>query len=374
MKTVAHYIDSFLPVTENWIYSQIANLSSYKPVVYSIRTENREAYSFKNVISLQDDLNGLSILLNKAWNRLFRVYPYFYRCMKGNTPDLIHAHFGPGGCEMLRLKEKLSVPLVTTFYGMDVSKLPRLKVWREKYNNLFKKGDFFLVEGSHMKKCLAGLGCLEDKIIVQHLGVNLDKFEFKPRAAGEDKKIRILSAARFQEKKGLKYALKAFALAKKEHKNIEFRLIGDGSMRKEIEGLIDSLKISDAVKLLGNQPYDVYLKELVSSHIFMLPSVTASDGDTEGGAPVALIEAQATGMPVLSTFHADIPEVVINGESGFLVPERDEKALAERLKYLLNNPGIWAGMGKAGRMHVEREYNLKVQIRRLEEVYRRATG
>jgi colanic acid/amylovoran biosynthesis glycosyltransferase len=103
--------------------------------------------------------------------------------------------------------------------------------------------------------------------------------------------------------------------------------------------------------------------------IFIQPSVTAADGDTEGGAPTTLLEAQALGVPVVATYHADIPHVVAPGESALLAPERDSEALAACLMKLLDAPERWSAMGRAGRRFIEEHHDAPSQVARLEELY-----
>ena len=109
-------------------------------------------------------------------------------------------------------------------------------------------------------------------------------------------------------------------------------------------------------------------------HIFLSPSVTARDGDSEGGAPIAILEAEASGMPVVSTRHADIPEIVVANESALLSAERDVEALTANLERLLKDPDQWPAMGERGRRHVEESYNVTVQVQRLETLYSQVLG
>src|SRR5262249_22047601 len=143
----------------------------------------------------------------------------------------------------------------------------------------------------------------------------------------------------------------------------------DEHEHERIVELLAKHDLDRSVRQLGYQPYPVFRELLKTHHLLLSPSVTAEDGDSEGGSPVTITEAQATGMPVVSTFHADIPEVVINGTTGLLSPERDVQALAANLAYLVTHPGRWEAMGRCGRAHVEEEYNASVQGRRLEEIY-----
>ena len=384
MKTVIHYRESsYLSITETWIYGQIKNLRRYQPIVYTFRTENLDIYPTESIRSLEfkKGLIGLidpSTFFNKAWNKVFGFYPPFYFGLMKDKPNLVHAHFGPSGYNFLTLKKIFKLPLITTFYGFDLSLLPHQhSEWKVKYKKLFQQGERFLVEGPHMKKCLIGLGCPEEKVTVQHLGIDLDQIDFVLRKPKEDEEIRILISAHFREKKGIPYAVEAFGRVKQAHPELKLKLtiIGDsiGGRREEEEKkkifkTIQKHNLKDCVNLLGYQPYPVFLRELCRHHIFLHPSVHASDGDTEGGAPVSIIEASASGMPILSTTHCDIPEVVIDGQSGYLVPERDVDALVEKLEFLVFNPEIWEQMGKKGREHVEKNYDVIAQVQRLEEI------
>src|SRR5207244_3130633 len=131
-------------------------------------------------------------------------------------PAVLHAHFGTQGILLLRLRRRLDVPLVTTFYGYDASSVPRLPGWRRWYKTLFATGDRFLVEGGAFRERLLALGCPPGKAMVQHLGVDVDAIPFRARQLTGDETVRLLMAASFREKKGHQYALRAFALAQQQ--------------------------------------------------------------------------------------------------------------------------------------------------------------
>ena len=382
MKTVIHYkAGVYLPITETWIYAQLRNLASYCPIVYAYKAENLNIYPTENIrlLNLKTGIVSFYNFFNKGWHKIFNFYPTFAVNLFKDRPDLVHAHFGPSGYDFLVLKKIFKIPLITTFYGSDLSSFPvRNPEWVVRYKKLFEEGEFFLVEGNHMKKSLIQLGCQENKIIVQHLGVNLDRIKFMPREIGGDKVIKVLISASFREKKGVSYALEAFGIVKQSHPELKLELtvIGDsrGTQEEEEEkekifNILEKYDLKDCVNIRGNQPYSIFLEELYRHHIFMHPSVHASDGDTEGGAPVSIIEASASGMPVLSTTHCDIPEVIIDGKSGYLLPERDVKKLAEKLEFLVLNLSLWKEMGKAGREHTEKNYDIKKQVQCLEKIY-----
>jgi len=382
MKTVVHYrAGTYLPTTENWIYGQIRGLKRYRPIVYCHGKQNLGTYPVSTVRALgsKPGLRHPWTFFNMALNKVIKFNPLFAFFLIKDRPDIVHAHFGKSGYYFLNHKKIFKFPLVTTFYGHDLSSLPNRKPeWKRRYKRLFLKGDCFLVEGSHMKKCLVELGCPENKVFVQHLGIDLDSVRFVERNPGEDGEIRVLMSASFRHKKGIPIGIEAFSRVALNHPDLNMRLtiVGDSAgnpgeeeEKRKILSRIEEYGLSGRVNLLGYQPHSLYLKELYEHHIFLSPSITAPDGDTEGGVPVTILEASASGMPVLSTLHCDIPEAVIDKESGCLVRERDVDALSERLFHLASNPGIWRNMGLNGRRHIESDYDVKKQIRKLEDIY-----
>lgn len=378
---IAHCSNIYLSLTKTWIYSQIIYLKHFTPVIITHKKENFKLFRVDRIYSLDDDKGFIGKFYNQRFRRYVGYYPYFYTMLKKENAVLMHSHFGYHGYEMLYLKRKLKIPMVTTFYGVDLSLVPqRSPEWIKRYKELFEDGEVFLIEGNHMKECLVELGCPAEKTRVQHLGVDPEQIRFAPRKIGNDGKVRILVAGSFREKKGIPYALEAFARLTKMYKNVELTLIGDSggdpreeSEKRKIMKIIDENRLGNSLRILGYQPYSVFLEEIMNHHILLSPSVRSSDGDTEGGAPVSIIEASASGMPVVSTYHCDIPEVLLDGKSGFLVPERDIHALTERLEYLVNHHEIWENMGLAGRRHIEKEYNVVKQVEKLEGIYRGLT-
>ena len=163
---------------------------------------------------------------------------------------------------------------------------------------------------------------------------------------------------RFVEKKGFEVGIRAFAQIRHEFPKARLRIVGDGPLRPDIERLVRKHELDEYVLILGALPYDAYAEEAVRAHIFLAPSVTAANGDSEGGAPTVLLEMQARGLPILSSRHADIPEVVVDNVSGYLAPERDVEALSEKLVQLLAHPEQWDEMGQAGRAHMESSMTL----------------
>lgn len=336
--------------THYFCFRKICTVNLLKLLEFFLKGVARDLYEFK--ISI----NGLIMDLKLA---------YFATIMQKNGIELIHAHFGNVGNLSIQLKELIKKPLISSFYGYDASIADCTT-----YKKLFNTEGVITVLSNDMKKDLISLGCPEQKLVIHHLGVDTNKFAYHERHIEPSGKIKFLCVGRFVEKKGMIYAIKAFSKLSSEHKNIEFRIIGDGEMMKEIEALIHDLELQNKVILLGPQPHSRVIEEMNRSQIFILPSITAKNNDKEG-TPTVLMEAQTTGMSVISTYHAGIPEVVINGISGYLVKEKDINSLYEKMDYLIRHPELWDKLGKNGRKHIEENYNISKQVVILEGIYKR---
>ena len=375
--TVAHFVSPYLFSTGSWIYGQLVHAQQYKPIVLTDQTVNLDVFPFEPIYTYENVSAPRKALLCLGKGRLRGARePFFERVLRRQKPCLMHAHFGTSAVEMLELKRRLGFPLVTAFYGADASQAPRDPVRRERYQRLFSIGDLFLAEGNAMRRALMTLGCPAHKIVIQRLGVNLDTLPFVVRRPDPSGVIRILIAGTFREKKGIPDALRAVKRVRSRYPRLEVTLIGDSAgkpgdedEKKTIMPLLAQL--NGAIRWLGFLPYPAFREALLTHHLFLSPSRTATDGDSEGGAPVSIIEAEATGIPVVSTLHADIPEVVVAGQTALLSAERDVDSLAENLERLVAQPDLWEPMGRAGRAHVEEHHDVRKQVRRLEDIYSR---
>lgn len=377
--TVSHSFPIWLPQTQTWMYNQIAELQSLGVDTHVVceHTENLDQFVVTNIHSLSEEPKWRQISdkgLRKL--RLRRHLSHLVRSGRHVGTNIIHSHFGNVGWADLGAVRRLGARHAVTFYGIDVNKLPLQRPkWRQRYKMLFSAADLFLCEGTHMGQCLVGLGCPPDKVAVQHLGVDVDNIAFSPRQWQASAPLRVLIAASFREKKGIPFALEALARLR-EDVQMEVTIIGDAGGDAEsveqkalIMETLDRTGLRPVARLLGYQPHKRMLDEAYKHHFFLHPSVTAEDGDTEGGAPVSIIEMLATGMPVVSTEHCDIPEVVGPKLRHFLAPERDVPALVERMRMLINAPERWAEWSAEGRKHVEAEYHKTRQAVRLRAHY-----
>jgi colanic acid/amylovoran biosynthesis glycosyltransferase len=351
-----------------WVHRQIVNHRRYRPVV--LTQEARNASHFP-VDTLHDAARWpvAKRLLHRALRRLTGHYAFYASILRRERAALIHAHFGQEGYRCLAARRKAGIPLVTTFYGLDVSALPRIPAWRRRFRRLFEEGALFLAEGPHLGERLVDLGCPPEKVRVQRLGVDLAAIPCRPVREPVEGGQVVLMCGYFNEKKGFPYGVRAFGRVADRHPDARLRIIGDGPRRGEIEAAVHELNLADRVTFLGMLAAPDYLQHLLKAHVLLHPSITASDGDTEGGAPVTLLEALASGLPVVSSRHADIPAVAPDGQCALLAPERDVEGLAERLDALLSDPDLRGRMGEAGRRHIEAHHDAVRQGERLEEMY-----
>jgi colanic acid/amylovoran biosynthesis glycosyltransferase len=299
---------------------------------------------------------GLERLRLRLEARAFRQDPVF---------DVIHAHFGPNGVRAVRLRDMgvIRGPVITSFYGYDVG-----RHWsRSGYDQLFAEGDRFIALGDHMRDQLVALGCPANRIVVHRLGVDLTQFASSPRPVRD--RFEIVSIARLIEKKGIEYGLRAVAELSRKKIQIGYTIVGDGPLRESLESLTRSLGIEGIVRFRGGQPHRAIVQLLHDSDVLLAPSVTARDGDVEG-TPVAILEAHASGLPVVATRHAGIPEIVEDGESGFLVAERNSAELAERLVRLAGDPSLQQKMGASGMAAVAEKHDIRRLNAELVSIYR----
>lgn len=316
------------------------------------------------VDSLQS-LSPLARVANRLSYTLGGPYPHFERSVRKAHCCLLHALSGADGISGLRLKSRTGLPLVTTFSGADAIQLPRRHP--HLYAQLFSEGDLFIASAEAIRKELLSLGCPEGRLRVLYPGVDVQEIPFHERAPVEGGPVRVLIAGHLVDRKGLRYGLQAFASASRYLRHVSLTIIGDGPGRREVEAMIREFGLTD-VHLLGTQPRAAVLEEMGKAHIFLLPSVKTPDGDVEG-IPFALLEAQASGLPVVTTWHSGIPEVVADGRSGYLLSERSAHTMAERLRYLIEHPEVWPSFGRIGRTIIEERFDLRQQLARLEEWY-----
>lgn len=297
-------------------------------------------------------LKTINIIKHKRHALSLKYFFEVYSFCKIKNYDIIHAQFGPLGIMMDRLRRDKVIggKLITHFRGYDISRLLRFEP-QGYYNNLFKSGDLFLANCHFFENKLIELGAPKDKIRVLYSGVDIASFKYcKDYSIPVNNNIyKLCTVSRLSAKKGISYILDALNMLRLKRPDIhfEFNIIGEGEEREKIQKKIISLNLEKQVNLLGKKNHDYISKFLVENDVFISHNVTSDIGDQD--APVNTIkEAYLAKLPVISTFHGGISELVFDGISGFLVEEKDYKMLVEKIIILYDNSYLRKEFGNKG--------------------------
>lgn len=375
---IAHVVGTYLFRTENWIYNLIRFQTICPSIILTRRLCNEERLPHDRVYALSALPNWRWLIERGIRKLITGYYPYHHRIARSQQVQLLHAHFGEIGLRSLPLAKALDVPLITSFYGADMSRrLDGGKSLQEMYARLFEGGGLFLVEGPAAKRQLESVGCLRDKIRIQRLGVDLERIPYCPRRVADSAPIRVLMAATFTEKKGIPYGVEAFCQAARENNRLRLTVVGDArptkpeeqQIKRRLKDLVEQYGMDGRVDFLGYVPLE-HLKHLAyEHHVFLHPSVIVSTGDKEGGSPVVITEMAASGLPIISTHHCDIPQVVLDGKTGVLADERNVEQLRLAILNLATDDSLRLQMGGRGRDHVAEYFCARKQGRKLGDLY-----
>lgn len=279
-------------------------------------------------------------------------------------PDVIVANFGQNGIVAARIKQAFfpDARLAVIFHGWDLSAYVDANGW-DAYRRAAPAIDVAIAVNRPWAERLRANTPIRD-VVVHHLGVDLAKVRPPPPRAEARQVFRIVFVGRMVEKKGLAYLIAAVAALRQRGRAVTVDVVGDGPEEAALKQAALSAGVGDAIVFHGRQPNEAVLALMAAADCLVLPSVTASDGDQEG-IPVTLMEAMATGLPVVSTWHSGIPELVQDGETGLLVPERDMLSLAAAIERLMTEPGLGPRLAARARDFVAAEFNAETQNRKL---------
>lgn len=360
---ITYVVSTFPKLSETFILGQITDLidrghdveivSIHKPNEESVHEDVEKYKLLERTHYIQKSPSGLSFIPDEKLISTLVI------------TDILHAHFAAHPADWaLRFSRLLDIPCVITTHAYDIYINPDAKELRSKFDHAAK----VITTTDYNKQYLSKLLGEEygTKIDVIRYGIDVSRFSAIERKPGTV--IKILYVGRLVEKKGPSYAVEAFRRVTEEIPNTELRMIGDGPLKEDIVNILNKSSLDGKVVLLKAQPQSVVLKEMMDADIFFLPSITAENGDREGS-PVSILEAEATGLPVVSTVHTGIPEIVIDGITGFLTQEKNTVAMAEQLKKLILDPELRIRMGKAGRAHVESHYDRKIETEHLIKLF-----
>ncbi len=370
---IAIYSPTFLTTSMTFIYRQTIGVSNwFQPIILTSKRDNPNQFPFSPIY----EKSGIVGVTGRVYSKLYRFLSqkytfitrsqlkYWYNACYDHNVRLIHAQFGYGGLQVLPLAKSLSVPLVVSFRGVDASQLLVNKTYIKNLQELFMYSNVICVSESIAKR-LSQIGANPTKLHVHYNGVPIEDFTFLARQIVPDK-IKFLQVANFVEKKGHKYTIEAFHRFLAIYPNSHLTLAGDGLLRCEIESLCHMKGISKNVTFTGKVNTSQVTQLMHQSDVFVHHSITTEKGDKEG-IPNVLAEAMSTGLPIISTYHAGIPELIDDGIQGFLVPEYDVDTYVNRMVDICK---LGSQMGIQGRKKIEDKFNLSKQNVILAELYK----
>ncbi|MEF2094069.1 glycosyltransferase [Bacillus sp. CFBP9009] len=351
MKTIAYFVSENIKTHQRFIYNQIVNISNYRSIVIGpFDNTNRTEFPFENYYNL---------------NKIKDLENFF----KEQDIIAIHAHHGSHGQEILPVCEKYNIPLIVSIRGRDGSDRPEIFGKNAKrYSSLIKHGAHFFPVCQHLAEGLRSLGIPDEKIHVLYGGIELDLFPYSTPTLPTEGEIRVLSVGRLVDKKGFVTLIKAFKRIYTQYPNARLHIIGAGEDEKKIKSVIAEYHLKDVVILRGAMGSKQVSNELKKAHIFCLASQTAKNGDIEG-IPNALKEAMASGLPVVSTQHAGIPELIEHQRTGYLAPEKNDIELAKGIQFFLEHPEIWNDYTEKARKVIEEKFDVNKQIIEQQRLY-----
>ena len=390
---IAFILNDFPSITQTFVLSQMHGIieQGHEVDIYAFRKtdigaipteisrnnlQNRVVYLHKPPKGRAAKLRKLpkSIVQNRVWRRplmFLKTLNFFEHSLSlklyflaspfirngSKKYDIIHCQFGNIAPAILQLIQvgALQGKLATAFRGHDITQYKQIR--KNYYSRLFKYGDIFLPVSKSLEQLLIEAGCDQKKITVIHSGIDCHKFEYSKHQLLPGSQINILSTARLTEMKGLRYAIEAVSILIAKGIDLHYDIIGEGELRDELQNQITELGLEQHVNLLGWRSHNEVKQKLNETHIFLAPSVTASNGEKEG-IPNAVKEAMAQGIPVVATRHSGIPELVTHNLSGFLVSEKDSKALADKIEHLCEHRELWSKMSAAARKSVEDNFDI----------------
>lgn len=367
---VCVFSTNFLEYSQTFVYDELRHHQRWDASVVCHDRRNADRFPFDDVLVMGRP--GLVGTLDGLLYKTIANSPTTLRWMKQRRFDLLHAHFGPGSMYALGPATAFDLPLVVTYHGYDVPLLSspqrlRPKYWRYWAGSkwMFRRVDRFLAASNELGRMLVELGAPPDRVKVWRLGVTIPP-QWSPRELHDAP--RVLMIGRFVEKKGFDIGLQAFARVAAAHPKAILQIIGDGPGRARLEALVAEHRLGDRVQLLGVLPHAEVFATLERADVLVAPSHVDQDGNRESGLLV-IKEAGARGVASVGTIHGGIPEIIDDGVTGFLVPEKDIEATAERLGRLLGDAALRQRMGIAARAKMEREYDIVERIAALEDHY-----
>lgn len=285
------------------------------------------------------------------------------RSLKENKIDLVYAEFGITGAEAIGICKEAKIPLIVNFHGADSSVKSILKDYTYKYQELFQFAKKIIAVSEDMRNRLIEMGCPEEKVIYIANAASSTFLEVKPQYSEE----AFLCIGRFVDKKAPYYNILSFQKVIKQFPDAKLYMIGDGPLFETCRNLVNKLGLENNVILLGIQPQNVILEFCSRVKGYVQHSITSTNGDVEG-MPIAVLEASAAGLPVISTKHAGIPDVIIHEKTGFIVKEHDVDGIADYMIRILEEENLAQEMGSLGKENIKNNFSFDKHINAINDI------
>ncbi len=374
MPVVASYCTTFLKPEMRHIYRQVTGLKEFQTFVLTKSHENSDTFPFADVDVLPRPRITFLARFHKKYIR--RTEAVFYRgeydqlcaALGRRHADLLHVYFGHTGVHLLPFLRNWTGPSLVSFHGMDIMLREADPQYNRSLTELLQTLPMVLARSESLANRLVELGCPREKIRINRTGIPLDDFPFFSRTAPTDGAWHLVQACRLIEKKGIDVTLRTFAKFLARFPKARLTIAGDGRLLGELQSLAAALGIQNAVVFAGFQAQKDLAALYRAAHIFIHPSQTTPKLDQEG-VPNAMLEAMATGLPVVATLHGGIPEAVTDGHDGLLTAERDVEALVGSLFRLAESPAFYARLGAAAADSVHQKFEQSRAVAALEGHY-----
>jgi len=389
MLRILHLFNEYLPRTETWAYDLISHCPNAEHFIAAQYYNHLDQYS--DSVTILNKSIGLAKMKRakqskfdfprNVFGSLFSLQSLFLseksiaKLVIEYKIDIIHCHFGTTAIEQWDDIKDLDMPLVVSFYGWDYAKAIHVNPsYMLAYSEIFQKVGLLLTEGSAGAERLVKLSADPSKIKSLPLGVEINhalpvKRDFKAQG-----KLRLIQIASIAEKKGQLLTLRAFHKVRRKYPDqVTLTLIGDDRdiyYAEDVKNLMSHEDIKDQITYFGWVDSKTLISTMQDYDVFIHPSQHAADGDCEGGSPVILLQAQASGLPVIATEHCDIPEQVQHGKSGYLAPEGDVEALVDIIElFIAMSAEEYAQMSAQAILWARDNFDLKLMGAKLATYY-----
>ncbi|MBV9927403.1 MAG: glycosyltransferase [Acidobacteria bacterium] len=340
-----------LTYSETFIGQRVRDLPAETTLIHNWPPWRAEASRWEKTLAGRAYYRALGLLRPRAYRR--RIDEAYRKIFERERADVVLAEYGPTGLFVMGACRRLGLPLFVTFHGYDASRRNTLRRFGKEYPELFRQAAGIFAVSRVMRERLIEFGAPDERVHYVTTGANCELFDGADPASAPP---LVVAAGRFVEKKAPHLTLEAFARVLRECPDARLRMIGQGPLLRRCRKLAARLSIAHAVTFTGSLPHEAVAAEMRRARLFVQHSVRAESGDSEG-TPVSIQEAGAAGLPVVSTRHAGIPEVVVEGETGLLVDEGDVGGMARRMIRLLRDPAHAARLGEAGRRRVREHFS-----------------